>query len=78
MATMPKEPVAGTDKSYHFYHAEAHVLSGNLKHPVDQPIEPHARVVLKNRRSDHIMERVEHTSLEGLISFKSGHTRVYV
>jgi hypothetical protein len=76
MATMPKEPLAGVEKPYHLYHAEAHVLSGNLKHPVDQPIEHHARVVLKNRRSDHIMEKVEETSLEGLISFKAGHTRV--
>jgi hypothetical protein len=58
------------------YHAEAHVLSGNLKHPIDQPIEHHARVVLeKTRRDDHITQSVEQTTLEGLVSFKAGHTR---
>ncbi len=76
MATMPKEPLVQVEKPYHLYHAEAHVLSGNLKHPIDQPIEHHAHVVLKNRRSDHIMDKVEETSLDGLISFKAGHTRV--
>ncbi len=79
MAANPKSPVVpspGLEQYYHVYHAEAHVLSGNLKHPVDQPIEHHAHAVLKNRRSDHITQTVEETSLEGLISFKSGHTRV--
>jgi hypothetical protein len=71
----PEMPASGPER-YHVYHAEAHVLSGNLKHPVDQPIEHHAHVVLKNRRSDHITQTVAETSLEGLISFKAGHTRV--
>jgi hypothetical protein len=78
MAANPKSPVMprpGLER-YHVYHAEAHVLSGNLKHPVDQPIEHHAHVVLKNRCSDHITQTVEETSLKGLISFKAGHTRV--
>ena len=50
MAANPKSPVAPRPslERYHVYHAEAHVLSGNLKHPVDQPIEHHAHVVLKN------------------------------
>ena len=78
MAANPKSPVApeeGTER-YHVYHAEAHVLSGNLKHPIDQPIEHHARVVLeKTRRDSHIRQSVEETTLEGLISFKAGHTR---
>ena len=77
MAANPKSPVAPRPslERYHVYHAEAHVLSGNLKHPVDQPIEHHAHVVLKNRRADHITQTVEETTLEGLISFKAGHTR---
>ncbi len=79
MAANPKPPVepgSGLER-YHVYHAEAHVLSGNLKHPVDQPIEHHGRVVLeKSRRDDHVSESVKEKSLEGLISFKAGHTRV--
>jgi hypothetical protein len=78
MAANPKSPVAPRPslERYHVYHAEAHVLSGNLKHPVDQPIEHHARVVLeKTRRDGHITQSVEETTLEGLISFKAGHTR---
>jgi len=77
MAANPKSPIPYPGKErYHVYHAEAHVLSGNLKHPIDQPIEHHARVVLeKTRRDDHIMQSIEETTLEGLISFKAGHTR---
>ena len=57
------------------YHAEAHVLSGNLKHPIDQAIEKQARVVLeKTREAGHISESVREISLEGLISFKAGHS----
>jgi len=78
MAANPKSPVAPGPvlERYHVYHAEAHVLSGNLKHPINQPIEHHARVVLeRTRRDGHIRQSVEETSLEGLISFKAGHTR---
>jgi len=52
MAANPKSPVAPRPslERYHVYHAEAHVLSGNLKHPVDQPIEHHAHVGGVTRR----------------------------
>jgi hypothetical protein len=67
------KPVSDT---YHVYHAEAHVLSGHLKHPIKQPIEHQALVVFeKTRRDGHVARSVEETSLDGLISFKSGHTR---
>ena len=77
MAANPKPPVAEGPglAQYHVYHAEAHVLSGNLKHPLDQPIEQYARVVLRNRRADHVTEMVEATSIEGLVSFQAGYTR---
>ena len=48
MAANPKspvEPLASLER-YHVYHAEAHVLSGNLKHPIDQPIEHHGRNIV--------------------------------
>ncbi len=76
MSANPKSPVASRSdvEPYHVYHAEAHVLSGKLKHPIDQPIEHQARVVLeKTRDAGHITESVRETSLEGLISFKAGH-----
>jgi hypothetical protein len=61
---------------YHVYHAEAHVLSGDLKHPVNQPIEHKARVILqKTRRDGHITQSVAGNTMEGLISFKAGHSR---
>src|SRR5580700_3749000 len=78
MATNPKSPVAPKPvmEPYHVYHAEAHVLSGNLKHPVNQPIERKARVVLeKTRRDGHVSQFVAEDTMEGLISFKAGHTR---
>ncbi|MGA9641417.1 MAG: hypothetical protein WBQ72_08485 [Terriglobales bacterium] len=61
----------------HLYHAEAHILSGELHHPIKQQIEPYGNVVLANsRRETHLAQSVKETSIEGLISFKSGHTRV--
>jgi hypothetical protein len=62
---------------YHVYHAEAHLLSGHIDHPIKQPIEEFGRVVLeKTRREGLFTQSVGETSLEGLISFKRGHTRV--
>ena len=79
MAANPKspvEPLAGLER-YHVYHAEAYVLSGHLKHPIEQPIEHHAHVVLeKTRRDGHLSNSIEDQTLDGLISYKAGHTRV--
>jgi len=79
MATMTKpmpEPVSGT-KRYHVFHAGAHILSGDLEHPIKQPIEHYGNVVIeKTRRESLFSESVGETSVEGLISFKAGHTRV--
>lgn len=78
MAAHPKSPLAphAAPDKYHVYHAEAHVLSGHLKHPISQPIEHQALVVFeKTRRDGHVTRSVQQTTLEGLISFKAGHTR---
>jgi hypothetical protein len=78
MAANPQSPVPSrSDKDpYHVYHAEAHLLSGHLEHPIKQPIETYARVVFeKTRRDGHIRQAAKETTLEGLISFKGGHTR---
>jgi hypothetical protein len=79
MATMSKpfaEPVSALER-YHVYHAAAHILSGELEHPIKQPIEHYGNVLLeKTRRESLFTESVGETSVEGLISFKAGHTRV--
>ena len=60
----------------HQFHAEAHVLSGNLRTPIKQRIEKHARVALKDERGGHLTRLVEDVSIEGLVRFRAGHTRV--
>jgi hypothetical protein len=79
MAANPKSPIASAAgyEHYHVYHAKAHILSGELEHPIKQPIEKYGRVVLENtRRESLVTQSVGPTNIEGLISFKSGHTRV--
>jgi hypothetical protein len=47
-----------------------------LKHPIQQPIEREGHVVLdKTRREGHITRSTDGNSLEGLITYKGGHTR---
>src|SRR5258708_35864145 len=77
MATM-EAPIAKQKQiaPSHHYHAEAHVLSGDLKRPVEQKIEQHAPVSLKSLRGGHLTRFTEDISIEGLISYKTGHTRV--
>jgi hypothetical protein len=60
----------------HEYHAEAHVLSGTLRRPIEQEIEPHAPTELHGRRSGHLTRVVEDVTIEGLVSFKKGSSRV--
>jgi len=79
MAANPK-PIVGpvpVTEPYHVYHAEAYILKGELEQPIKQHIEPFGRVVLENtRRESLVTQSVGETNIEGLISFKSGHTRV--
>jgi hypothetical protein len=60
----------------HQFHAEAHVLSGDLRAPIKQTIEQHAPVALQDERGGHLTRFTEDASIEGLIHFKTGHTRV--
>jgi len=62
--------------SWHEFHAEAHVLSGHLQRPVEQIIERHAQVALKNRKGGHLTRFAKEVNIEGLVSFKRGSTRV--
>jgi hypothetical protein len=77
MATMTEKPeAAGTYATWHEYHAEAHVLSGHLQRPIDEKIERQAPVALNDRRGGHFTRSAQDFSIEGLISFTKGETRV--
>src|SRR3984957_6474837 len=76
MATMARSVEAEGQKSSHKYHAAANVLSGHLRQPVDQEIYRQAPVALNDLRGGHFFQRAQNYSLEGLISFTSGYTRV--
>ncbi len=77
MATMTETPPAvGTVTPSHEYHATAHVLSGRLERPIEQKIEEQAPVKLSDRRGGHLTRSEEDVSIEGLITYTKGHTRV--
>jgi hypothetical protein len=77
MATTTKVPdEIDTITPYHDYHAEAHVLSGHLKRPIDQKIEHQAQLHLHDRRGGHFTRFTETVSVEGLLSYAKGKTRV--
>jgi hypothetical protein len=66
----------GVIEQWHDFHAEANLLSGELKRPIEQQIIPQAALKLTGRKGGYFFQRVEGYSLEGLITFKSGYTRV--
>lgn len=77
MATMTETPAAANAVTpSHEYHAEAHVLSGHLQRPIEQKIERHAAVKLNDRRGGHLVRATQDVSIEGLIAFSKGQTRV--
>jgi hypothetical protein len=79
MAANPQSPVTMSPalQQYHVYHAEAFILKGELEQPIKQHIQEYGRVALENtRREGLITQSVGETNIEGLISFKRGHTRV--
>lgn len=66
----------GIQETSHTYHAEADVLSGNLRLPVKQEIQTEALVSLNDRRENHFSGSTTKYSLEGLVSFENGYTHV--
>jgi hypothetical protein len=59
----------------HYYHAEAHVLSGELRTPLNRDIKPQSFVKLSDGGGyESKLERDFH--LEAAISFESAHTQV--
>jgi len=77
MAANPKLPMtSGSVQPYHIYHADAYVLNVELEQPIKLAKQEYGRVALESRRESLITQSVGETNIEGLISFKRGHTRV--
>lgn len=74
MATMT--PTAASAAPSHDYHATAVLLKGNLQRPIDQTIEPQGALSLDGPLDGHFARHAENVSIEGLISFRRGDTRV--
>ena len=80
MGTMTSQGSTGTtdyrERRGHQYHADANLLSGVLERPILQTIPAQAQLSLRDWRGGHLYQRVQGYDLEGLVSFKSGYTRV--
>ena len=76
LETLEPSATSTTVEASHQYHAEAHALSGYLHHPVYQRINEKANVSLKDYRDGHVQERENAFTLEGVVSFTSGRSRV--
>ncbi len=60
----------------HRYHAEAQLLSGHLRHPVEFVIEAQAIVALRGAREGRLFRQMQQYSADAMISFQSGYTCV--
>jgi hypothetical protein len=69
-------PTPASSVPSHDYYARAQLLSGHLERPIDQTIEPQAAVSLDGPMDGHFARHAENVSIEGLISFTRGKTRV--
>jgi hypothetical protein len=74
MATMTPTPASAVPS--HDYHATAVLLRGHLERPIDQTIEPQGAISLDGQMDCHFARHAENVSIEGLISFTRGDTRV--
>lgn len=76
LTTMETPQAVSAETHSHEYSATANVLSGDLQRPIVQKIEPQAPVSLQDRRGGLFSRSVQDVSIEGLISFTKGETRV--
>jgi len=61
---------------YHQFHATAHALSGSVRAPIYQVIEPHVPIELNDERGGHLTRFTDDVSIEGLITVQHARTRV--
>jgi len=74
MATAPRsEQIPVT---YHEYHVDAQLLSADFTRPLVRKIEPQAFISLEGENDHYSVQKAEPYNANGLISFKSGYTRV--
>ena len=59
----------------HHYHAEANILSGDLRLPLEHHIQPQVHTHLP-KEGGYFSHRAEHFLLESVISFRSAYTHV--
>ena len=76
MATMTEVPDFFKRPPLHRYLADAQLLSGHLKHPVELKIEEQAPVSLRGVQSSRVFRQVQQYSANGMIVFQSGYTCV--
>jgi hypothetical protein len=72
--TKTTEP-AKTNGRWHNYHAEASVLEGHLRLPLEQEIKPQAYAKLPEQ-GGYFSQNLENYNLGKAISFRSAHTQV--
>lgn len=68
-------PMSEVNGRTHHYNAEATILSGHLKLPLVQQIEPQAHARLREE-GGYLSERSENYRLESVITFRSAYTHV--
>jgi len=64
-----------TNGRTHLYHAEAHVLEGDLQLPLIQEIKPQAYVKLPEE-GEYYSQRVENYRMGEIVSFRAAYTQV--
>lgn len=73
MAT--KKPGSETEH-FHEFHAHAHLLKGELIHPVKRIIKLPSELTLKGLKGGHHSKFAHDVNIDGLIHLRKGHTRV--
>ena len=74
MATMSKPKP--TPVEYHEYDVDAQLISGELRRPLVYKIGEQGFLSLEGESDHHFFQRAEPYSANGLISYRSGYTRV--
>src|SRR5215470_3919058 len=74
MATVPKSDQIPV--TYHQYHVDAELISADFARPSARKIEAESFVALEGTDDHYSFQKAEPFNANGLVSFKSGYTRV--
>lgn len=72
----PETARVSNEKTTHKFHGSAHLLHGQLHRPIQQVIERQGQIDLNDYRGGHLTRSMDDNSIEGLISYTRGETRV--